>query len=599
MARAAGKIRIGLAQVNPTVGDLAGNSALIARVVAEAKARGVQLLAFPELVLCGYPPEDLLLGPDFVSDCRRRLRELARLSRGIAVIVGAPGSAPGAVTRRSARAAGRPGSARGEALHNCAFLLHRGKVAVASRKIHLPNYGVFDEKRYFVPGPAASVLDFAGRRIAVNICEDIWVDDGPILRQTTEGGAAVVVNISASPYHRRKGPLRERLMQRRARESGAWLFSVNLVGGQDELVFDGSSVICSPDGETVARGMSFHEDFLVADIPLGGAPRPARRRFAPAGAGGSALEIVALPALPSVRRARLRQRPPAPHPAPSAEVYGALVLGTRDYVEKNGFSGVVLGLSGGLDSALAAAIAVDALGSGRVNTVTMPSPFTAPETLRDARALAGNLGIRLHELPIDDVFESYRALLAPHLPSGEISVAEENIQARIRGNILMALSNRYGWLVLTTGNKSEVAVGYCTLYGDMAGGFAVLKDVPKTTVFSLCRYRNRLAGRALIPATTIRRPPSAELRPGQTDQDTLPPYAVLDRIIELYVERDRSLREIVASGIDAATARRVVRMIDSNEYKRRQGPPGIKITPKAFGRDRRLPITSRYRPGGR
>ncbi|MDD3643052.1 MAG: NAD(+) synthase, partial [Candidatus Krumholzibacteria bacterium] len=358
---------------------------------------------------------------------------------------------------------------------------------------------------------------------------------------------------------------------------------------QDELVFDGSSVVCSPDGATMARARPFAEDLVVADIPLqGGLPGP-----------DAAVATIQLPALPRGRASSPPRRRIAPHPAPLEEVYEALVLGTRDYVVKNGFRGVVLGVSGGIDSALAAAIAVDAIGRERVHAVTMHSPFTSTGTLRDARAVAGNLGISLHELPIGEVFDSYRALLAGGGRPGAIGVAEENIQARIRGNILMALSNRHGWLVLTTGNKSETAVGYCTLYGDMAGGFAVLKDVPKTTVFSLSRWRNRLAGRALIPASTISRPPSAELRPGQTDQDTLPPYPVLDRIIELYVEQDRSVREIIADGIAPAAVRRVVRLIDRNEYKRRQGPPGIKITPKAFGRDRRLPITNRYRPGGR
>lgn len=578
MARTARTIRIGLAQVDPTVGDLAGNAALVRRWIREAKSRGVQLLAFPELVLCGYPPEDLLLKPSFLRDCERELGRLAGAARGIAVVVGCP--------EKPKRSGGQ--------LYNGAALLHRGRVAARYRKIHLPNYGVFDEKRYFTGGSAATVLDFAGVRIALSICEDIWVDDGPLPCQASAGEAGIAVNISASPYHRRKGPERELLMRRRARENGVWLCYVNLLGGQDELLFDGSSVICDPRGETVARAAPFSEELIAADIPVGRA-----RANAGAGCERMKVETAALPPLPAARRApRLRTRL-ADLPSPVAEIYDALVTGTRDYIEKNGFGGTVLGLSGGIDSALTAAVAVDAVGPDRVHGVTMPSRFTSRETLEDARRLADNLRIDLYEYPISELFESYRALLSPAVSRESIGVTEENIQARIRGNILMALSNRFGWLVLATGNKSEIAVGYCTLYGDMAGGFAVLKDVPKTTVYALGRWRNGEAGAPLIPASTLRRRPSAELKPGQFDQDTLPPYPVLDRVIELYVERDLSVREIVREGIDRAVVRRVIGMIDANEYKRRQGPPGIRITPKAFGRDRRLPITSRYRPGGR
>jgi NAD+ synthase (glutamine-hydrolysing) len=383
-------------------------------------------------------------------------------------------------------------------------------------------------------------------------------------------------------------------MQRRAKENGVWLCYVNLLGGQDELLFDGSSVICDPRGETVARAAPFSEELIVADVPAETRSGTLGRECAP-----MPVETVSLPALPKRKPAAPVSRRIAGTPSPVAEIYDALVMGTRDYIEKNGFSGVVLGLSGGIDSALTAAIAVDAVGPDRVRSVTMPSRFTSRGTLDDARRLADNLRIDLYEYPISEIFGAYRDLLSPVVPKGEVGITEENLQARIRGNILMALSNRYGWLVLATGNKSEIAVGYCTLYGDMVGGFAVLKDVPKTTVYALSRWRNREAGAALIPASTIRRRPSAELKPDQYDEDSLPPYPVLDRIIELYVERDLSPREIVAEGIDRATVRRVIRMIDVNEYKRRQGPPGIKITPKAFGRDRRLPITNRYRPGGR
>jgi NAD+ synthase (glutamine-hydrolysing) len=574
------KIRIGLAQVNPTVGDLKGNAALVRRWIGEAKKRGVQLLAFPELVLCGYPPEDLLLKPAFLRDCERELRALARSTSGIAVIVGAP----------------EKPEKRGGPLYNTACLLYRGKVAARYRKINLPNYGVFDEKRYFTSGSSATVLDFAGTKIALNICEDVWVDDGPIGCQAGAGGAGIAVNISASPYHRRKGPEREKLMQRRARENDVWLCYINLLGGQDEILFDGSSVICSPRGETVARAAPFSEEMIIADIPV-------RGRLKAAGPGSSCsditVETITLPALPKRKGIPLPRKRKADHLAPVEEIYRALVMGTRDYIEKNGFEGVVLGLSGGIDSALTATVAVDAVGPERVHGVTMPSGFTSKGTLGDVYRLAYSLGIDIYEYPISDIFGSYRELLSPVVPKKEIGVTEENIQARIRGNILMALSNRFGWLVLATGNKSEIAVGYCTLYGDMVGGFAVLKDVPKTMVYSLSRWRNRFAGSALIPLSTIRRKPSAELKPGQADEDSLPPYPVLDRIIELYVEGDLSPREIVAEGIGRATVARTIRMIDMNEYKRRQGPPGIKITPKAFGRDRRLPITNRYRPGGR
>ena len=572
-------VRIALAQVNPTVGDLAGNLRLVRRLVGEAKAVGAQLLAFPELVICGYPPEDLLLKPRFLADCEAALAEAASLARGIALVVGAP-EQPG-------RRGGRP--------WNTAVLLHRGRVAARYRKIELPNYGVFDERRYFESGDSPVVADLGGCRVGLSVCEDIWIDRGPVGDLAADGEAGIVVNISASPYHRRKGPERERLMRRRAREHGCWLFYVNLLGGQDELVFDGSSVIVDPGGRTVARGRPFREDLIVADVPAGARPRPrptARR-------GGSRTTTVSLPALYRPRRRPPLRRRRARHLPPLAEVYEALVLGTRDYVDKNGFAHVVLGVSGGLDSALVAAIAVDALGRSRVTGVTMPSGYTSGETLTDAHRLAASLGIELLEMPVGPILDAYREPLAGTGVAARLDVTEENIQARIRGNLLMALSNARGWLVLTTGNKSETAVGYCTLYGDMAGGFALLKDVPKTLAWSLARDRNRRAGRELIPRSIIRRPPSAELRPDQSDQDTLPPYDVLDRVIELYVERNLSVDEIVRRGIAPATVRKAVDLIDRNEYKRRQAPPGIKITPKAFGRDRRLPTTNGYRDRGR
>lgn len=574
------KLRIALAQLDPTVGDLAGNAAKARRAIREAKGLGCGIVAFPEMMLCGYPPEDLLLKPQFLADCERSLRSVAREARGIAVLMGAPEppDLPG----------GRP--------YNACRILVDGRVAATYRKINLPNYGVFDEKRYFEQGWLALVARFGGAGVGVNICEDIWADGGPTLAQAGPGGAAVVINVSASPYHRGKGAERERLMRRRARENGVWLCYLNLVGGQDELVFDGCSVVADPLGRTVARGKQFEEDLIAVDIDPGALP--ARRRTPAARAGARhVVEIVDLPKPPPARRALPRRRLAA-HLPPVEEVYRALVLGTRDYVEKNGFRGVVLGMSGGVDSALVGAIAVDALGARRVHAVTMPSPYTSRETLRDAKAVCRNLGIRLSEVPIGPAYEAYLDALRPVFGDRGPDVTEENIQARIRGNVLMALSNKFGCLVLTTGNKSELAAGYCTLYGDMAGGFAVIKDVPKTLVYPLCRWRNARGRRPVIPASILRRRPTAELRPGQTDQDTLPPYPVLDRIIELYVERDLGFEEIVKRGVPRAAARRALGLIDGSEYKRRQGAPGIKITPKAFGRDRRLPITNRYRGAG-
>jgi NAD+ synthase (glutamine-hydrolysing) len=576
------KIRVALAQMNPTVGDLDGNVRAVRRMTAEAKRRGAQIVAFPELMLSGYPPEDLLLKPRFLKDCARALRSLAREARGISVLVGAPEPAP--------RGGERPS--------NACHILAGGAVAATYRKLNLPNYGVFDEKRYFEPGENALVASFGGVPVGVSICEDVWVDDGPTASQVLLGGARVVINISASPYHRRKGREREKLMQRRARENGCWLCYVNLVGGQDELVFDGESVIASPEGKTIALGAAFEEDLLVADIDPARARPDTARLPSPFKGVHRRVEIVECPALPSPRRTpAIRPRRAAPLGA-IEEVYSALVLGTRDYVNKNGFSKVVLGMSGGVDSALVAAVAVDALGAGRVAGVTMPSAYTSGGTLRDARLVCRNLGMRIIEVPISDIYESYLVSMRAPFKGRPPDVTEENIQARVRGNILMALSNKFGWLVLTTGNKSELAVGYCTLYGDMAGGFAVIKDVPKTLVYPLCRWRNSLSRSPVIPGSILRRRPTAELRPGQFDQDTLPPYRVLDRIIELYVERDMAFDEIVARGLEPSLVRKTIRMIDLSEYKRRQGAPGIKITPKAFGRDRRLPITNRYRGTG-
>ena len=483
-----------------------------------------------------------------------------------------------------------PSAVPGGPLHNTASILYKGKIAGRYRKINLPNYGVFDEKRYFTSGSLPLVVNFGDIPVGISICEDVWVDDGPTGIQCGIGRAEIIINISASPYHRRKGPDREKLMQRRARENNTWLCYLNLLGGQDELVFDGSSVVIDPGGKTILRGAPFREDLIITDIRL--VPKHVISTEIP----GGLLETIDLPALPAGKGIRLPARKKIDHLSPNEEIYEALVMGTRDYVDKNGFERVIIGLSGGIDSALTAAVAVDALGPDRVSGMTMPSGYTASSTLKDAHRLAANLGIKIHELPVGSVYNAYRDLLADIIPKGPIGITEENLQARVRGNLLMALSNKFGHLVLTTGNKSEIAVGYCTLYGDMAGGFGVLKDVPKTMVFSLSRYRNRKAGRAMIPSSTIRRKPSAELRPGQLDEDSLPPYSVLDRIIEMYVEKDMSLSRIISEGLDPVIVEKMIRLIDRNEYKRRQGPPGVKITPKAFGRDRRLPITNRYRP---
>ncbi|MBN2185636.1 MAG: NAD+ synthase [Candidatus Krumholzibacteriota bacterium] len=589
MAKRSRKVRIALAQVNPTVGDLAGNASLARKAILEAKKAGARIIAFPELFLCGYPAEDLLLKPGFLDECEKELEKLAAHARAIAVIIGAP---------EASHAPGRP-------LHNTASILYRGKIAGRYRKINLPNYGVFDEKRYFTAGKLPLVINFGDIPIGISICEDLWVDDGPTGIQSSVGGAEIIINISASPYHRRKGRDRENLMRRRARENNTWLCYLNLLGGQDELVFDGSSVVIDPSGKTAVRGAPFREDLIIADIMLGSripgkgikspVPEPSKRR-APS---GGFIETIDLPDLPAGKDIRLPARKRIDHLGPNEEIYEALVMGTRDYVDKNGFERVIIGLSGGIDSALTAAVAVDALGPDRVSGVTMPSGYTSSSTLKDAYRLAENLGIRILELPVGSLYDAYRDLLADIIPKGPVGITEENLQARVRGNLLMALSNRFGHLVLTTGNKSEIAVGYCTLYGDMAGGFGVLKDVPKTLVFSLSRYLNRRAGRAVIPSSTIRRKPSAELRPGQLDEDSLPPYPVLDKIIEMYVEKDMSLSSIVAKGLDKGLVEKMIRLIDRNEYKRRQAPPGVKITPKAFGRDRRLPITSRYRQSGK
>jgi len=536
-------LRIAQAQINPTVGDLCANGRKISDGISRARSAGAHVVTFPELAVCGYPPEDLLLKPRFLEDTRDVLREIARASRGIVSVVGFADRVDGNV-------------------YNAAAVVDDTHIVGVYHKVELPNYGVFDEKRYFAPGSGGLVFEACGKRVAVTICEDVWVEGGLPERFVALNSSDVVVNLSASPFHAGKLALRHEMLSAFAKRTRAFLCYNNLVGGQDELVFDGGSLVFCPKGELIASARRFEEYVLMADMAYGVGPR--------------AVELSAV-----------------------EEVHRALILGTQDYVGKNGFGKVVIGLSGGIDSSLTAAIAVKALGRDNVIGVTMPSRYTSGETRSDAERLAENLGIRLLTVPLQPVFDSYLDALSESFGEGEPGVENENLQARIRGNILMALSNRFGWLVLTTGNKSETAVGYCTLYGDMAGGLSVIKDVPKTLVYDVSRHINEKAGREVIPASVLRRPPTAELKPDQKDEDSLPPYDVLDPILRAYVEEDEAPDEIVASGFCRDTVAEVIRMVDRSEYKRRQAPPGVKITPKAFGRDRRLPITNGYRPGPR
>jgi NAD+ synthase (glutamine-hydrolysing) len=554
-------VRIALAQIDPTVGDIDGNAAKVAEWIARAREDGAELVIFPELVIPGYPAEDLYLKRHFVEAGSRAVRELAKSVSGITALVGYAEPAPGRDDFRHA--------------HNSLAVLADGDVRAVYRKSRLPNYAVFDEQRYFAPREEPLSVEVAGVRVGLTICEDVWVE-GPPASVEVEEGAALIANPSGSPYHRGKGREREAMFAERAVAYGAHLAFCNLVGGQDELVFDGHSFVVGPSGEVLARAAQFEEELLICEVP---SPAPATLR--------ELLDDL-------------------------AEVYAALVLGLRDYVRKNGFRHVGIALSGGIDSALVAVLAVDALGAENVSCVVMPSPHSSLETQADARAIAVNTGAELIEIPIEATMSSYEGALAPAfegqgvgegdpepLPRdptrpSEPDLAAENLQARIRGNLMMALSNKHGWLVLTTGNKSEMSVGYATLYGDMAGGFAVIKDVPKTLVYELVRHRNAEAGGDLVPASVIERAPSAELRPDQLDSDSLPPYDLLDRILEAYVERDQGREEMIEAGMPAAVVDEVVRMVDHSEYKRRQAAPGIRITPKAFGRDRRLPITNRF-----
>ncbi len=593
-ARDRATLRVALCQCNLPVGDLAGNLDRLRDLIARASAGGADLTVFPELSVTGYPPEDLLLNPRFTKAAADGVRRLAASVTGTVAVVGLPDLA-------------------GD-LHNAAAVLAGGEVAAVYRKHFLPNYGVFDEQRYFARGDTALTIDIAGVRVGVTICEDLWYPGGPGRWAAIDGGAVVLVNLSGSPYHRGKGIERERMLAQRAADYGCYVAFCNAVGGQDELVFDGHSLVIDPAGRVIARGAQFEEDLLVVDLDTVSATR--RRlhdpRWRQAGADRDRVRSIAVetaapaadPARGEPRRSRAEAaaplRPPAPvsriptRLEPEAEVYRALALGTADYFRKNRFRHGVLGLSGGIDSALALTVAADALGPGALTAVSMPSRFTAAENQDDARELADGLGLELLELPIAELAGAYDRALAGPFGDAPPDVAEENLQARIRGNLLMALSNKFGWLVLTTGNKSEMSVGYATLYGDMAGGFAVLKDVLKTWVYRLARWRNR--GGEVIPQRIIDKPPTAELRENQRDTDSLPPYDVLDAVLEAYVEEDRSPEDIAGAGFDPALVDRIAAMVDLAEYKRRQAPPGVRISVRAFGRDRRLPITNRYTP---
>jgi NAD+ synthase (glutamine-hydrolysing) len=568
-------LRLALCQLNPTVGDLAANEAAIAASLGCARSEGAQLVLFGELAITGYPPEDLLYKEHFLRDAHAAIERLAAAAEGLVAIVGFPERTGG--------------------LHNAAAVLAGGRVAGVYRKIRLPNYGVFDEQRYFEPGEAAGVIEFGTGRVGVTICEDIWQPGRPC-SDLAAAGATLIVNLSASPYHAGKGLEREQMVSGRAQEHNAAFAFCDLAGGQDELVFDGHSFVVDHTGALLARAAQFEEEMLICDVDLGasaGGRRGGVDRRSPHAEPGPPVEVLARVGGAPAPAPRVRARVAPLLDPPAAEIYGALCCGLRDYVRKNGFAHVVLGLSGGIDSALVATIAADALTAAKVSVVVMPSPYSSPQTQGDARALAAGLGVSVMELPIGAVMGCYETLLAETFAGRASDLTEENLQARIRGNLLMALSNKFGWLVLTTANKSEVSVGYSTLYGDSAGGFAVIKDISKTLVYSLARWRNENG--APIPSSIIDRAPSAELREDQRDDQSLPPYGTLDAILRGYVEEDRGRDELIGAGLPADAVDQVIALVDRSEYKRRQAPPGIKITERAFGRDRRMPITNHYR----
>ena len=580
-------LRVALAQVNVTVGDLEANTEKIRAAMQRAHAAGAHIVCLPELALTGYPPEDLLLKPGFVAANLRKLDELIDASRDLPGLTAVTGFVD-----------------RDHDIYNAAAIIHEGNLAGTYHKHYLPNYGVFDENRYFQAGHKAPVFLINDVHVGVTVCEDVWYPTGPMTLQA-HAGAEVIININGSPYHAGKGTFRETMLATRAADNGVIVVYLNMVGGQDELVFDGGSMVFNEQGALIARAKEFAEDMLIVDLDTASIFRsrlhdPRRRQ--------ERLQVnsVDVPVIPVTTNPVSLSKNEVVLGAPQRiepkmerlqEIYAALVLGTGDYVRKTGFKQVVIALSGGIDSALTAAIAVDALGAENVLGISMPSGYSSEGSKTDAQALAENLGIQLLTIPIEETFRTSLKMLRPALGDDDPGLAAENLQARIRGNVLMTISNKLGPLVLTTGNKSEMATGYTTLYGDMAGGFAVLKDVLKTLVYELCIYRNALGDRPVIPQSIIDKPPSAELRPGQKDVDSLPPYEVLDPILKAYVEEDRSFEEMLAMGFERKTVERVMRLVDISEYKRRQAPPGVKITPRAFGRDRRLPITNRYKEG--
>ncbi|MBE7415890.1 MAG: NAD+ synthase [Deltaproteobacteria bacterium] len=571
-------IRLAMAQINPVVGDINGNAKKILSYAERARKAGAALVLFPELALTGYPPEDLLLKPGFIDDNLAALEALAERVRGVTAVVGF-------VDREAG-------------LYNAAALVHKGEVAAVYHKMHLPNYGVFDEERYFRAGKAPLNFVLNGITFGLEICEDIWFPEGPARAQAL-AGAEVIVNINASPYHMGKPLIREELLRARSTDNTAIIAYNNTIGGQDELIFDGAGMVVNERGEVIARGKPFQEDLIITDLDADTVSAARRKKRVKAGKRGApgvrtidlgTIKAKSNPGLPKRKTLILGEK---------EEVLKALVLGTRDYLQKNGFRHAVIGLSGGIDSSLVACVAGLALGKENVTGVLMPSRYTSKESMEDAKLLARNIGMKTLTVPIEGPFKAYLDTMRDAFRGTRPNEAEENMQARIRGNILMALSNKFGWLVLTTGNKSEMSVGYATLYGDMAGGFAVIKDLPKTLVYKVSGKINELEGREVIPERVFTKVPTAELRPNQTDQDTLPPYDVLDKILKAYVEEDRSIEEIAALGFGRELVRKVGRMVDHREYKRRQAPPGIKITPRALGKDRRMPITNRYENGGR
>jgi NAD+ synthase (glutamine-hydrolysing) len=573
-------IRVGIAQINSTVGDLSGNTRKTIESIDRAKSLGVDLLTFPELAITGYPPEDLLLKPQFIRQNKESLNKIIEHCSDIAVVVGFVDS-------------------DGD-IYNAAAVVYNKKLVGVYHKFYLPNYGVFDENRYFQAGMGCPIFIIYGIGMGITICEDMWYEAGPAIIQAY-AGARVLINISASPYHAGKGLFRERMLATRASDSVAIVVHNNLVGGQDELVFDGNSLIISEKGEVIARGKQFEEDFVVVDLNVESVFRsqlhdPRRRKEPPwvRGKLQEATKIEVSSEYPAITRPSLPLRQ-VDRLDELAEIYQALVLGVRDYVHKNGFEKVIIGLSGGVDSSLVAAIAVDALAPENVIGVSMPSRYSSAGSKSDAEELAKNLGIEFKVIPIEKAFSAYLETLAEPFGDTKPDVTEENIQARIRGNLLFALSNKFGWLVLACSNKSETAMGYTTLYGDMSGGLIPLKDVPKTMVFELAKYKNGQAGNEVIPSSVLTKAPSAELRPDQKDTDTLPPYEILDPILKAYVEDDVTIDQIIATGFDRDIVTRVARLVDRSEYKRRQAAPGIKITPRDFGRDRRLPITNKFK----